>query len=158
MRLLTLGIGAATVILVGLVPSTAGAQRVVPPGNSGVDQYTETFQAAGGDTPSNDKSSVRPEKILGARNAKRLEGLGPDGRGAAALAAATAPNQNISGGVGGLRNDAKKPGGSSGLSEVIEQAVGRSSSGGVEFLLPLVIVVVVAGSLTYLWRRQRQAT
>ena len=50
-----------------------------------------------------------------------------------------------------------KPGGSSGLSEVLGQATGSSSSGEMGLLLPLVIVAAVLGAIAYAVARRRGA-
>ena len=162
MSALRLGLGLAAAIAVASLPPVAMAQRVVPPGNSAVNQYTETFPTAGGGAPASDRGERSPAEVLGAGNAGRLEVLGPQGRAAAVLAAATAPSRSVagkraaSGGGGGSRPRAGGPSGSSGLDEVIGQATGSSSSGQMGLLLPLVIVGAVVGSLAYLWRRKRQ--
>lgn len=40
----------AAAVAIAAFPSAAKAQRVVPPGNSAVNQYTETFPTAGAGT------------------------------------------------------------------------------------------------------------
>jgi len=155
--MLTLGLIGA--IAATLCPAAAMAQRLVPPGNSGVNQYTETFPTAGGDAVAGDGGKRSPKKVLGAKNARRLEEAGPEGRAAAALVAATAPaSRAVATGHGG--SGGKQAGGvsgSSGLGEVIGQATGASSSGQLGILLPLAIVVAAVGSLAFLWRRRRAA-
>jgi hypothetical protein len=49
------------------------------------------------------------------------------------------------------------PSGSSGLGEVIAEATGSSSSGGLGMLLPLAIAGAIAWSLAFLWRQRRPA-
>jgi hypothetical protein len=157
---------AAAVALLGAV-STAQAQRVVPPGNSAANQYTETFPTTNGDEATADKGGEgdrTPAKVLGPEDSRRLEGLGPEGRAAAALAAETAP---VGGGqrgepgandAGGGRSDAGESAaagsGSDGLGQVIGQATGTSSSGGP--LVILVIAIAIAFSAAYLLRRKRR--
>jgi hypothetical protein len=165
--MLTLGLIGA--IAATLCPAAATAQRLVPPGNSGVNQYTETFPTAGGDAVAGDGGKRSPKKVLGANNARRLEEAGPEGRAAAALAAATAPASRAvatghggsggkqAGGGGNGRPAAGGVSGSSGLGEVIGQATGASSSGQLGILLPLAIVAAAIGSLAFLWRRRRAA-
>ena len=146
MRALRLGIGLAMAIAVASFPPVTVAQPVVPPGNSAVNQYTETYPSAGGGAVATDKGTRSPAEALGARNAQRLEAMGSEGRAAAALAAATAPIRRTAGGPSGSGDDGAKagePAGSSGLSEVIGQATGSSSSGEMGLLLPLVIVVAI---------------
>lgn len=73
-----------------VLPTGAGAAPYVPPGNSAATQYTEAIPTAGGPKASGGKARS-PGKVLGARNAAKLEARGPAGHAAAALAAATAP-------------------------------------------------------------------
>jgi hypothetical protein len=160
MNALRLALGVAGVIATAAFPTAATAQKVEPPGNSAVNQYTETFPSPGGGTPTTDKGKRSPDRVLGVRNTRRLQALGPEGKAAAALAAATAPGKTASqpGGPGGRAHgfQASDPGSSSGLSEVIRQATGSSSSGKMGPLLPLAIVAALAASLVYLWRRGRR--
>lgn len=159
MGTLRLGLGLAAAIAVASLPSAAMAQRIVPPDNSAVNQYTETYPVPGGSATTNDRSERSPDEALGARNAGRLEALGPEGRAAAALAAATASGRSgrvASGGSGGSGGKAGEPSGSSGLGEVIRQATGSSSSGQMGMVLPLTIVAAFLGSLAYLWWRKRR--
>ena len=126
----------------------------------------------------------RPAEVLGHRNAQRLESKGQAGREAASLAAETAPAQtgstptsgrqaqgdgaaagsrpgsSSSGGGGGSGKgtggaSTRSGGGGSGVSEVLGQATGSSSEGGISPLLPLVILGTVLWSLTYLLRHRR---
>lgn len=70
------------------------AEFVVPPDNSAVNQYTETYPTAGGDRDAHkgSKGQTSPNKVLGSRNARRLEQQGAEGRAAAEVAAETAPS------------------------------------------------------------------
>lgn len=147
------------VTVIASFPPGALAQRVVPPGNSAANQYTETFPTPGGSGLVTGGSHRSPAEILGARNARRLEALGAEGQAAAALAAATAPIRRTAGGQSGSGNDGAKagePAGSSGLGEVIVHATGLSSTGQTGLLLPLVLVAAVVGSLVFLWRQKRR--
>ncbi len=135
--------------------SPAATQRVLPPGNSGANQYTETLSGAGGNVPTSGiggRGRTAPAKTLGPSNAGQLEAFGPPGRAAAQLAADTAPGR-----VGGRRGAtrAANPSGASGLSQVLGQLSGSSGSGGMGLLLPLVIAAAAVGSLVYLWRRKQ---
>lgn len=167
------------------LPPIAGAQYVVPPDNSAVNQYTETIPTAGGgqDTDRHGGGNRSPAEVLGTRNAHRLDAQGSQGREAAEVAAATAPDVSASGspatGVpdaakqeqvdkGNARDGGAKttppeippsssdPSGSSGLDEVIAQATGSSSSGEMGLLLPLLIVAAFAWSIGYFWRQRKQ--
>jgi hypothetical protein len=168
----TLGL-AAMLALAAILPAASPA-ALVPPGNSAVNQYTETYPAAGGQSdggngPGGNRS---PAAALGHRNARRLQAQGADGRAAAELAAATAPARagatgkgspasaapGQSGSATGAGAKAGEPSGSSGLAEVLRQATGSSSTGEMGLLLPLIIVATLAGSLIYLAGRRRRPT
>jgi hypothetical protein len=168
MKAMRIGLLLAAVAVIGLLPSAALAQRVVPPGNSGINQYQETLPGPGGnELPA--KKQRSPKQVLGARNAQRLEHLGPAGRAAAALAAATTPERSGvhdrgvggggvgSGGGGGRTVSADQPSGSSGLGEVLGQATGSTSSGKMGLFLPLAIVATLFGAIAYAARRRRTA-
>ena len=170
-----------TAIAVVALPAAATAEKVVPPGNSAATQYTEAIPTAGGPKQAGkskhgqDKS---PNKVLGARNAHRLDSHGPAGRAAAKVAAETAPTATVAAALeiapqepeskgSSTRPDgskasippqtqARSASGSSGLSEVLAQATGSSSSGGTGLLLPLALVAVVAWSLVYLARQRKR--
>jgi hypothetical protein len=91
------GLLAATVAASAL-PAVAPAQELIPPGNSAVNQYTETIPTPRGNRNAEGKGKERrksPEKTLGARNVQRLEEHGSDGRAAAALATDTAPSTSV---------------------------------------------------------------
>lgn len=142
-------------IAFALVPGSALAVKLVPPGNSAANQYTETLPGPGGGSPSSEvKSGAPPAKVLGAANAARLEALGPEGQAAARLAATTAPHAVGKGEPGGVKA-APVPSGSSGLGQVLRQLTGTSGSGGMGLLLPLVIVLALGGSLGFFVARRR---
>jgi len=84
---------AAAIALVLASPVAAQeSAKVVPPENSAVNQYTEGFPTAGGEKDAHDQRNKRkPEKVLGERNAERLEQRGSAGRAVAELTAETAP-------------------------------------------------------------------
>jgi hypothetical protein len=86
-------------LLVALaLPAASMAEEAIPPGNSAVNQYTESLPTPTGHTDT-DKDGKRihrsPGKALGDRNAERLEAHGPDGRAAARVAAETAPGTGV---------------------------------------------------------------
>jgi hypothetical protein len=86
---------AATALAAAPLAAAEEAEPVVPPGNSAVNQYTETFPTAGGDKDVNKGRTGgkrSPGKVLGTRNAQRLEEHGPEGRAVAEVAAETAPS------------------------------------------------------------------
>lgn len=84
---------AATVAIFAF-PSVSNAEYFVPPGNSAVNQYTESVPTAGGhrNVGKGGNGDSTPAKVLGKGNAKRLESQGETGRKAAEVAAETAPS------------------------------------------------------------------
>jgi hypothetical protein len=79
-------------LLSALVPASALAVKevVVPPGNAGVNQYTQTVPTAGGNAVVKDqeeKSAAKPKQVLGDKGAAELEAKGAEGKAAAELAA-----------------------------------------------------------------------
>lgn len=92
------------------VPSHAFAETVLPPGNSAVNQYTQTLPTPKGNVSVEGDSIGQPNKVLGQKNTKKLDQEGEDGRAAAELAAATSPSDTDSGdggstGKGGSGDD-----------------------------------------------------
>lgn len=164
-----------------LAPAAGAEEPLVPPGNSAVNQYTETFPTAGGDKDFEKGGKRSPDKVLGERNAKRLERQGPEGRAVAEVAAETAPEEGLAPGddsvtgsvPGGGGNGAdgggdrqapagggaavEDPSGSSGIGEVLAQATGSADSGEMGLWLPLLIIAALVGSLAFLLRRTRGA-
>lgn len=108
-----LALAAALLALLAL-PAGAAAEYYVPPSNSAANQYTETVPSAGGNKGGKDKGRpVTVAEALGAKNAKRLENEGPEGKAAAELAAETAPTteSTVTGGSGGLPGGGQGGGG-----------------------------------------------
>lgn len=88
-----LGLLAATIAIFAL-PTAAQAEYLIPPGNSAATQYTEAVPTAGGPKatdPANHGKGQSPSKVLGGKNAQKLNQQGPEGRAAAEVAAETAP-------------------------------------------------------------------
>lgn len=169
------------------LPAAAAAEYLVPPGNSAVNQYTESLPTSGGsrDSERRKDSSPSPSKALGKRNARRLEREGRDGRAVAAFAAATEPGEEAGEGVAeeaegevaagaGGRGDSgtggpaekeataagaavDQPNGSSRLSEVIGEATGVSSGGQLGLWLPLILLATAAWAVGYALRQRQQA-
>lgn len=81
------------VLAIFAFPAPALAEYLVPPGNSAVNQYTESVPTAGGHRGVREggNSGRTPDKVLGRDNAQRLEARGEEGREAAEVAAETAP-------------------------------------------------------------------
>jgi hypothetical protein len=89
----TAAIGALVAALA--LPAAAGAEYYVPPGNSAVNQYTESFPSAGGESGGKKRHAATPAEAIGAGNAKRLKSKGADGHAAAEVAAETAPSNLV---------------------------------------------------------------
>lgn len=167
MRKLQVQLGLAIAVAVLALPPAASAERIVPPGNSAVNQYTETFPTAKGPAATKKRGKHRdrsPAQALGARKARRLAAQGPEGRQLAAVVAATAPtvakSEAGSGGAdtgssSGSISRGESLGDSSSFGEVITQATGSSDSGGMGIALPLLILAAFVGFAVYLWRRRR---
>jgi hypothetical protein len=203
MKARTTASGILTAFALALLPSAATAQEessVVPPENSAATQYTEAVPTAGGDKETGGGHKPAPAKVLGSKNAHKLQSQGKDGREVAQIAAETAPETSQptepssparsepapAGGAGHADQDGggggntspgaahrphaepapthtaqpavdEPPDGSSGVGEVIGEATGSSSSGGIGLLLPLAIVAAIAWAFAYLWRQRRPA-
>lgn len=197
MKALTTRLG---LLLAAIAPlafaQAANAAYYVPPSNSAATQYTEAFPTAGGDQDAEAGGAHRhhsPAKVLGSRNAQKLESQGPQGQAVADIAAETAPpppastatthdggqsqskvgsqpaksrsgseaqrqDSAVSGppARGQRQTPAAEPDGSSGLGEVIGQATGASSSGGLGILLPLVLLGTVVWCVAFLSSKRRR--
>jgi len=168
MRALGIKLGLTAAIAILALPSVAAAERLVPPGNSAVTQYTETFPTAGGKARIRHRVKQQPGKVLGPRNAHRLEAAGPQGRAVAETAAATAPvpvpkssaegaAASAEGAAAGRGGHLQGPEGSSGLDKVVAEATGSSDSGELGLFLPILILCAIVGSTAYFWRHRRRA-
>jgi hypothetical protein len=165
-------------------PGVSGANQYSetlpgPGGNStaGGGPFGGGGPSTGGGTSSGGNSATPKStaQTLGAANARKLEALGPEGKAAAELAtqSATATSsprkaghkggQHAPQGSGGGKDhrssgagtsDAR---GSSGVSQVLSQITGTggSDSGGMSWLLPLLIGASVVVAVAYLFARQR---
>ncbi len=134
----TLAIGSLLVL-----PATAlagnGGHRSVPPGNSGLDQYTENIPGAGGNHPTGGGGSHHPGGGGGGSGSSvspgvthTLDSQGPAGQGAASLAAATAPDVggNAPAGHGGKSGGSANAKGGSGTTASGAASGGNAASGG----------------------------
>jgi hypothetical protein len=121
-----LGLLAATIAIFAL-PTAARAEYLIPPGNSAATQYTEAVPTAGGPRatdPSKHGKNQSPSKVLGGKNAQKLNEQGPEGRAAAEVAAETAPGTVAQAGGSAPPATPGKTGGSQ------PQANGGDSGGG----------------------------
>jgi hypothetical protein len=101
MRRLKQCLALAAVPIVLSVPSYAMGAPIVPPGNSAVNQYTQTIPTPGGDVEVHGKGSHSPADKLGPKVAHKLNRHGSDGKATARLAASTSPPGTSGGGTGG---------------------------------------------------------
>jgi hypothetical protein len=89
------GLLLVAILALGAAPYASAAEEefVVPPENSAAHQYTEAFPTSGGDRDvhAHRGRDLSPDKVIGAKNANRLNQQGPDGQATAELAAETAP-------------------------------------------------------------------
>ena len=96
---IAIGALVAMLLLALALPAASVAEEAIPPGNSAVNQYTESLPTGTGNTDTEkdgQKVHRSPDKTLGARNAKKLEAHGADGKAAAKAAAETAPSTSVS--------------------------------------------------------------
>lgn len=111
------------------LPGSASAARsTVPPGVSGANQYTESLPGAGGEEStksitgggggsgeggSGGGTTASPTQVLGTESTEKLEALGPEGKAAAALAAAGAQSAKGGAALSSRGEKAAKGGGGS---------------------------------------------
>lgn len=180
----------ATALAAVLSPAGAAAANLVPQENSAVSQYTESFPTGGGDkgssTPGENGST--PARTIGAKNAKKLDEHGAEGRAAAEVAAVTAPptptstgnsSSSSSGRAGskGGKAGAKRGGGerqggasrgggapaepgqgASAVGSLVGAATG-AEDGNLGLLLPLLLLATLVWGVAYAVRhRKRSAT
>lgn len=128
MRKLTryLLVGAAAI---AFAPTHALAAEVVPPGNSGVNQYTETVPTAGGNVAIKHQGIRQPKQALGKEQARKLEEKGPEGKAAAELAATGSAPAGAGGGDTTPAPAGKGGGGKEGGDEERPVAAGGGSGG-----------------------------
>ena len=106
--------GLAAVAALLILPSTAPAATVVPPGNSAATQYTETLPTSGGNAEVNGTPGKgrTPAKTLGSKTTKKLEEHGAEGEAVAAFAAETTPSAQSASpvAIGGAGDEGAKHG------------------------------------------------
>ena len=158
----------AMVVLALAAPSAATA-ATAPPGNSEVDQYTETLPGPSGNNTVDPPANPKPEdSVLPPGTRGDLEKFGPDGAAAAGLAESTAPDapsgdaqgaaKPSGGGSGGSAaaggaGDAK---GDSAVKGVLEALTGTNGDGLGVFLVLILAAVAAMGIGHVLLRRARQ--
>lgn len=111
-------------------------ETLIPPGNSAVNQYTESYPTTRGNKTirapqgsGGQQKERTPQEVLGSRNSKRLEQHGGDGEAVAELATETAPATSASGGGGGGQTpSAKGTPGDAGTGSAQEN--GQTTTGG----------------------------
>jgi hypothetical protein len=152
------GIVLTLTLLALALPAAAGAQDV-PPGNSGIDQYRESIPGPGGNRPTGPGASgtgksgtgaatgqsgaVTGESDVSPETAQSLGKLGPDGKGAAAVVAGTAPGRS-EGLEGGFASASPTSGDSA------------DDDPGMGIALPIIFALALAGALAFVvWRRRR---
>lgn len=157
MRWITLSIAVLAAALVA--PGVAVAQEL-PPGSSGVDQYTENIPGPGGDKPSNGLDKPDGGNSDGGNLppgvAEELAAQGADGTRAAILADVTAPERSKRGekarGDGGAAGDGADGGGT--IAGIVSALVG--SDGGMGVFLPILLVVTLLVALAVAATRLRR--
>jgi hypothetical protein len=100
MKAFKTAIGFVVALALALPASAAAGEEtgsVVPPENSAATQYTEAVPTAGGDSTSGGgHKKPSPAKVLGRKNAQKLESQGREGREVARVVAETAPATSAS--------------------------------------------------------------
>jgi hypothetical protein len=154
----------ALVMLVGV----ADAAPLLPPGNSAANQYSQTLPGPGGEEQATGRTNHRkPQQVVGKSTAEKLEHLGADGEAALRLTSETAPqgthprgHRGSSGkkgsGAGSADSGGSSSGGSSGLGEVLGQASGTETSGGMGVFQPLIILLALVAASGYAVGRRRK--
>ena len=148
-----------------VLPSSAVAAHLAPPGKAGANQYFETIPTSQGNAaPPTGAVNPHPLARLGAgrRGAARLARLGKQGAAAAALAQATAPAKAGSAASQGPGRPAPatvtQSSGQSPVSALVS-ALGGSDSGGLGLVLPLLLVtglIVALGFVALAVRPRRR--
>jgi len=101
---------AVALLALGVASPAFGEEEgsLVPPGNSAVNQYTESYPTTRGNKTihapkgsGGQQKERSPKEVLGSRNSKRLEQHGSDGQAVAELATETAPATSASANGGG---------------------------------------------------------
>jgi hypothetical protein len=135
---------ALALTLLALAAPAAAQGQIVPPGNSGVDQYQESVPGVGGNRPSGPNGgsaagtgAASGQSRISPKTAQSLDKLGPDGKGTAAVAAATAPGPSQGSRSSGSIGD---------------------SGPGMGVALPIILALALAGALAVVLMRRRGRT
>lgn len=135
-----------------VVPAGASAQQTItPPGKAGADQYFETIPSGAGNArPPQGSTPGGAGTSATAAGIAALSRRGPDGRAAAAFAAASAPAAvNLHGGA--------KAAGSDTPSATAVRAIDGSDAAGLGIALPILLVTVAVGFIALAFIRRRAA-
>lgn len=170
---------ATTAAAQNVPPGVSGANQYTEtlPGPGGNSAAGGGGAATGGGNPGGGNRAGAPKstaQTLGDANAQKLEALGPEGKAAAELATKSSPTgpstkkaghkggdhgAGKTGGTGSSSTNAASSGanGSSGVQQVLGQITGTggSDSGGMSWLLPLLIGASVVVAAAYLFARRR---
>jgi hypothetical protein len=189
-RLLRATLLAAGLLALAATPALARHHRhrpLAPPGNSGINQYVESYPTASGNQPTNrvhrHNGSHGSGPTAGAgggggggggtgggggvsnATASALAAQGPSGAAAASLAQATAPShprvhrQPVAGPRVIQGNPVAAVGGSpSAASSIFKALTGSSTSGGLGLLLPVLLIIALVGAAGLAVLRHRRAS
>ena len=146
------------VCLLALPGAAPAGNRHAPPGNSSVDEYSETVPGPDGDRPVPGKGPVFPgagssSPVGGDGGARRLRRLGPDGLAVERFASRTGPRRALD-----HRGSPTLPAvdGRS-LPEQVLDALTGSGAGGMGAILPLLLLASALATVAAA-RRRRRAT
>ena len=92
---LTKFLALVSAVAIFAMPVSAFAESIVPPGNSAVNQYTQTFPTSGGNVAVKGSSIKVPAQVLGSQATHKLDQQGPEGKAAAELAASSTPSTGV---------------------------------------------------------------
>jgi hypothetical protein len=147
---------ACLIALVALPGSALAGKRHAPPGNSSVDEYSESVPGPDGDRPVPREGPVFPGPsgpVGGAAGSRALRSLGADGRAVERFASHTGPRSALAG--RGSRTLPAADGRS--LPEQILDALTGSGQGGMGAMLPLLLLAAAVATLLVARRRRRES-
>ncbi len=164
------------VLLASILATDIAGAAVLPPGNSGATQYAQSLPGAAGNEAETGQGKADPGRGEGRESggghgptepgaeavapetAKELRELGHDGKAALNFASGTSPEREGRQGWqsrSGSAASASESGGSSGVGEILSRVTGTSSSGGMGFLAPVLILLTLLAAAAYGLRRRR---